>query len=118
MKPLLLFVLFFCAIDSYSQDTLKMQQIEFLVKAINKSDLKIQQDSIFQDHPEMGLSMKTYLTMALDSGGMLQKFENKVNGERKEGWYCKKNNYIYSILPQSKQTDKSGRIRNSGWQTT
>ena len=73
---MLLSTLFFCTIKGYCQDTLKIRQIDSLVSVINQSGLIIQNDSIFQDHPELGLTMKIYLTMALD-GNKLKKYVNK-----------------------------------------
>jgi len=83
MKKILLSALVFYIIKGNCQDTLRIRQIDSLVKVINQSNLITQYDSIFQDHPEIGLSMKTYLTTLLD-GNNLKKFVNKVNSVRLE----------------------------------
>jgi len=76
MKKILLSILVFCTIKGTCQDSLKLRRIDSLVSVINQSGLTIQNDSIIQDHPEWGLSMKTYLTLALD-GNKLKKYVNK-----------------------------------------
>jgi hypothetical protein len=78
MRILLLLTLFICAINGFCQDTAKLRDIDSLVKVINQSNLKPQYDSIFQDQPQLGLNMKTYLTMVVD-GKELKKYVNKVN---------------------------------------
>ena len=70
-------------IKSSCQDTVKVQQIDSLVSVINQSNLIIQNDSILQDRPELGVTMKTYLTIALD-GNKLKKYINKVSSVRLE----------------------------------
>lgn len=71
-----LFILAFSG--SYSQDTLKVGQIDALVFNINTSALPIQRDTLIQDHPELGLKMTTYLAMIVN-GGELIKYVNHVN---------------------------------------
>ena len=71
-----IFVLTFCSV--YSQDTLKIRQIDALVSGINSSTFQIQRDTLIQDHPEMGLKMTTYLSMIVN-GGELIKYVNLVN---------------------------------------
>jgi hypothetical protein len=83
MRKLLLSVLIVCTMKGYCQDTLKIRQIDSLVKVINQSNLNIQYDSILQDYPELGLTMRTYLTMVLD-GNELKKYVNNVNSVRLE----------------------------------
>jgi hypothetical protein len=83
MKKLLLSIFLFCALAASSQDTLKIRHIDSLVRVINQSNLKAQRDSIFQDHPDFGLSMKTYLTMIVD-GTELKKYVNDVHTTRIE----------------------------------
>ena len=75
---MLLSVLVLFTLRANSQDKLKIRQIDSLVQVINQSNLKAQNDSIFQDRPELGLSMKTYLTMIVD-GNELKKYVNNVN---------------------------------------
>jgi hypothetical protein len=73
MKTTLIFIFihtFCCSI--YSQDTLKIKQIDALVSAINTSNLPIQRDTLINDHPEMGFKMTTYLTMIVNGGELLK----------------------------------------------
>ena len=76
-----IFILTFCS--AYSQDTLKIKQINALVLGINTSSLPIQRDTLIQDHPEMGLKMTTYLSMIVN-GSELLKYVNFVNSTMKE----------------------------------
>ncbi len=91
MKKIFLSILFLYVLQAQSQDTLKIKQIDSLVKVINNSGLKTQYDSILQNHPELGLKMKTYLT-AVTNGEELKKYVNKVNSEIKENGKVKKMN--------------------------
>src|SRR6187401_1250672 len=63
MKTIFLCVAFLCSLTLYSQDMAQVKRIDSLVSMINISDYKIQRDTIKQDRPEMGLSMRTYLTI-------------------------------------------------------
>jgi len=83
MKKILLSAFVFFAIKGNCQDTFKIRQIDSLVKVINQSNLIIQNDSTLQDRPELDLSIKTYLTVALD-GNKLKKYVNRVNSVRLE----------------------------------
>lgn len=65
-------------LNGYSQDTLKIKQIDALVSNINSSSLPVQRDTLRQDRPEMGLKMTTYLTMIVN-GNELIKYVNNVN---------------------------------------
>jgi len=76
-----IFINFFCC--AYSQDTLKIKQIDALVSHINTFTLPIQRDTLIQDYPELGLKMITYLTMVAN-GGELFKYVNNVNTTRLE----------------------------------
>lgn len=85
MKTILTFILMlvYCC-GAYSQDsTLKIKQIDALVLGINTSTLPRQQDTLIQDHPEMGLKMTTYSTIIIN-GRELTKYVNLVNAIRKE----------------------------------
>jgi hypothetical protein len=62
---------------SYSQDAIKIKQIDSLVNLINSSNYKLQRDTIKQDYPDMGLSMRTYLSAETD-GSELKKYINDV----------------------------------------
>ncbi len=78
MKTKLTFIFILTFSIVYSQDTLKIKQIDALVLGINTSTLPSQRDTLIQDHPEMGLKMITYLTMIIN-GGELMKYVNLVN---------------------------------------
>ena len=79
MKTTLTFIFILAILcNVYSQNTLKIKQIDTLVSAINTSHLQIQYDTLIQDHPEMGLKMITYLSMIVN-GRELIKYVNLVN---------------------------------------
>ena len=78
MKTTLTFIFILAFSSGYSQDTLKIKQIDALVSGINTSTLPSQRDTLIQDHPEMGLKMTTYLTMIVN-GSELMKYVNLVN---------------------------------------
>ena len=46
MKKILLPILFFCVINAYSQDIPEVKRIDSLVMVINKSDFKVQHDTL------------------------------------------------------------------------
>jgi uncharacterized protein YdbL (DUF1318 family) len=75
------FILVFSIV--YSQDSLKMKQIDALVAGINSSTLQIQRDTLRQDLPEIGLKMTTYLTAIVNDSGLI-KYVNQVNSTRTE----------------------------------
>jgi hypothetical protein len=78
MKTTLTFIFIFTFCYSvWSQDTLKIKQIDVLVASINSSTLPVKRDTLIQDHPEMGLKMTTYLTMIIN-GKELIKYVNLV----------------------------------------
>lgn len=83
MKILLLFVSFFCASNIYSQDSLKLKQIDSMVTIIIHSNLPTQRDSILQDYPGIGLSMKTYISVTT-YGKELKKYLQIVKTTREE----------------------------------
>lgn len=88
MKTILsiLFILPFLGV--YSQDTLKIKQINILVSNINASTLPLQRDTLIQDHPEMGLKVTTYLTMIIN-GSDLIKYVNNVNTTMMENGFVR-----------------------------
>ena len=88
MKVLFLFFFLFGATKTFSQDTVRIKQIDSLAKAINNSNFKIHTDSMTQDLSQMGLLMKTYLTAVTDSN-QLKKYTNKVYATRVEGGVSK-----------------------------
>ena len=83
MKLILSFLFFIVVCAAYSQDTSKIKEINMLVSAINSSNLPVQQDSLFQDHPEIGLRMATHLTMLVTNNHLL-KYVNHVTTTRTE----------------------------------
>jgi hypothetical protein len=78
MKTFLSIILFLTAIGSYSQDSIKIRQIDSIAANINNSRLTVQHDTILKDHPELGLKMKTYVTIIVN-GNELVKYVNHVN---------------------------------------
>ena len=73
MNKILLSVLVLFTLRANSQVKLKIRQIDSLVQLINQSNFKVQNDSIDDERPELGLTMKTYLTMIVD-GNELKKY--------------------------------------------
>ena len=83
-KCLLLLSLIAYTSNAFSQQiSLKVKEIDSLVKLINSSGYKIQRDTINQDHPEIGLSMQSYLTTVTD-GSELKKYVNNVHATTEE----------------------------------
>ena len=78
MKNILLLAIVLLSQTTYSQDTVKVKQIDSLVKLINNSGYKIQRDTLKQEQPAMGLSMQTYLSM-LSDGDEMKKYANNVH---------------------------------------
>jgi hypothetical protein len=91
MKKFLQIALIACTIQAYSQDTLKIKQIDSIVASINKSNLVPINDSTIQDFPAIGLYMKTNLMVLMD-GKELKKYVNKVRGLRQENGVSKEMN--------------------------
>ena len=83
MKTIILFTVSLLSLTVYSQDTTKVKQIDALVYQINNSDFKTQRDTIKNDRPQLGLSMRTYLTMVTD-GIELKKYVNNVHATTQE----------------------------------
>lgn len=71
------FILF--CFNTYSQDSLKIRQIDAFVSKINSSNLPIQRDTLVQDRPELGLKMTTYLS-GISNDSELIKYVNYVTG--------------------------------------
>ncbi len=84
MKTILLLALLFCYTTSKAQDSIKIKQIDSLVSVITHSNWPVQQDSVIQDYPSIGLSMKTYITV-LRYAKELKKYAQVVKSTRKEG---------------------------------
>ena len=83
MKKILLLTFLFCTIHGYTQNLSRLRHIDSLVTVINGGKFYTQHDSIIQDYPKLGLSMKTYVTVFKDQDD-LKKFVNKVFGTREE----------------------------------
>jgi hypothetical protein len=83
MKPLFLFLLSLFSTKIYAQDSLRIDQVNTLVSIITHSKLPTQQDSMMQDFPGIGLSMKTYITL-ITFGKELKKYSQIVKSTRKE----------------------------------
>lgn len=78
LKTTFLFAIVLFSLSVYSQDSVKVKQIDSLVNVINNSGFKTEKDSIIQNHPEMGLFMRSYLTM-VTNGTELKKYVNNVH---------------------------------------
>jgi hypothetical protein len=83
MKKFILPVFICIVLTSYSQDSIKIKQIDSLVKIINQSGFKAERDSIVQDYSQSGMYLKTYITVALD-GEKIKKYVNEVHATRVE----------------------------------
>ena len=59
MKKILFQFFYFFSIQGSAQDIFRLRSIDSLVTAINKANFYTRQDSIIQDYPKLGLSMKT-----------------------------------------------------------
>jgi hypothetical protein len=116
MKTIIsLFVASLITITVYSQDSAKMRQIDALVSLINNSNFKVQRDSIIQDLPEYGISMRTYLTAVID-GTELKKYVNNVHSTTQENGVSKQmvgenafyfdHNKLIKVEEYGKQDDK------------
>jgi hypothetical protein len=88
MKTTLFFVAILFCIIGYSQDTAKLKQIDALVSKINTADFKTQRDTIINEQPQLGLSIRTYLTMVID-GTELKKYVNNVHATTYENGITK-----------------------------
>jgi len=75
MKTLILLILVIFSCKVYSQDTVKIKQVDSLVYLINHSNFQTQRDTIKQDQPQLGISGRTYLTM-VNNGNELKKYVN------------------------------------------
>jgi len=78
MKIVILLVLVIFSCKVYSQDTVKIKQVDSLVYLINHSNFKTQRDTLKQNHPEIGLLALTYLTM-VSNGDELKKYVNSAH---------------------------------------
>lgn len=83
MKTTFLFAAILFSSAIYSQDTTKLKQIDALVNQINTSDFKTQRDTIKNEQPQIGLSMRTYLTI-VTNGTELKKYVNNVHATSQE----------------------------------
>ena len=76
IQTLFILMIVFCT-KSFSQDTIKTNAIDEMVKSINQSKYKIEKDTLINDKPEYGLKTITYLTMVTNQN-QLKKYENLV----------------------------------------
>ncbi len=83
MKTLVIAILLLYSTNSYSQVYKILSQIDSIVTSINHSKVKVTQDSIIQDMTNLGLNMRTYLSMLIDEG-KLKKYVNYVKSDRIE----------------------------------
>jgi hypothetical protein len=83
MKKCVLSVFIFVALTSYSQDSIRIKQIDSLVKTINQSSFKTERDSIIQDYSQAGMFIKTYVTIVFE-GIEMKKYINEVHSARIE----------------------------------
>lgn len=106
---------------SSAQNSTKLQQIDSLVKVINQSNITPQYDTIVQDMPQMGLFMKTYLTMIAE-GSELKKYVNKVVSTRQENGETKnlsgQNTFYFSnnkLIKVEEYLIASGDEKHADW---
>jgi hypothetical protein len=83
MKTTVLFAFVLFSFKTFSQDTVKIREVDSLVKLINNSNFRTQRDTIKQERPEFGLSMQNYLAMMSDDKE-LKKYVNNVHSIIKE----------------------------------
>ena len=83
MNKVLIATFLLCILRGHAQDIIQLKQIDSLVTVTNYANFYTQQDSIIQDYPKLGLSMKTYLTQVRDQQE-LKKFVNKVYVNRED----------------------------------
>lgn len=105
--------------QSFSQDNLKVKEIDLLVNEIKQSTLTIKRDSVILDQPELGLKMKTNLTMLINDKE-LKKYENfvdatmTVDGEVKKmttsTTFYYNNNKLIKVEEYSIEADKKNLI--------
>ena len=88
MKIANLFLALICCSRIFSQDNPVILHIDSVVYKINHSGLPEIRDSIFQDYKDLGLSMKTYMTMVKD-GSELKKYVNYVISVQQENGVSK-----------------------------
>lgn len=104
---------------AFSQDNLKIKEIDLLVNEIKQSTLPIKRDSVILNQPELGLKMKTYLTMLINDKE-LKKYENfvdatmTVDGEVKKmttsTTFYYNNNKLIKVEEYSIEADKKNLI--------
>ena len=104
---------------AFSQDNLKIKEIDLLVNEIKQSTLPIKRDSVILNQPELGLKMKTYLTMLINDKE-LKKYENFVDATMTVDGKVKKmttsttfyynNNKLIKVEEYSIEADKKNLI--------
>jgi hypothetical protein len=78
MRTAAIIVLVIFSFKTYSQDTVKVRQVDSLVNVINNSNFKTQRDTLKQNHPEIGFLALSYLTM-VTNGDELIKYVNSAH---------------------------------------
>jgi hypothetical protein len=121
MKKVVLLILIILPFISFSQNLLKIRQIDSLVKAINQSDLITGTDSIVNDMPAMGLYMKTYVTLSVKDSVFLR-YTNNVNSRRIENGVSEKSNMVSvfyfangQLLKVEESASMKGYNKNMEW---
>jgi hypothetical protein len=84
MKTILLILCVFFSLFSHAQDTVKIKQVDSLVKVINTGNFTVRRDTLKQDNAQLGLSMRTYLTTVMKDS-ILLKYVNNVHATTKQG---------------------------------
>ncbi|NTS44004.1 hypothetical protein HRG84_24205 [Flavisolibacter sp. BT320] len=105
----------------YSQDTVKLKQIDSLVNLINNSGFKVKRDTVKQDNPVMGFSARNYLT-TISNGKELLKYSNdshfiaQQNGSSEKSF---SNNTFYfhhnKLIKVEEFTTKEGKKMDAHW---
>jgi hypothetical protein len=88
MKIFILLLLPFFSSKVYSQDSLRINEINSIVNTITHSNYPTQLDSTFQDYPGMDLTFKTYIRVT-SYGKELKKYSQIVKSTKKENQIIK-----------------------------
>lgn len=78
MKTILLVLCVFISLFSHAQSDAKIKEIDSIVKSINSLTTNIRHDTLKQDNPQVGMSMRTYLT-SVTKDGIYVKYSNNVH---------------------------------------
>lgn len=77
MKAIFFSVLMICTLSCISQDISRLISIDSAVHVINYTNFRQESDSLFQHHPQLGLSIKTYITASIENE-KLKKYYTKT----------------------------------------